>query len=585
MRQLAKECVIVHSDQIPFLGKVRPGKQLYAEFEVQGKHWKAERAQNKKALDQAIHANEGPCLKQLPGDQEDEGKQQISSDGMAHLRGEATDNNDKYRITVDCEQVFYNVCDSTKPVKAGWGVVSVTMTGAHCDLSNVSQDRRWIRDQAFNYNGKEVLYKAGEKLHPMHAKALLDSRDQHPELWQRMRDVNIEIYLQPAGFEDGIITKWKIEKQGQRFAVSIGVRDLFGGGLAETTKLAQQAINQIATNITGKMGCALQITDTDVAMRLKNKSAKELQDLRLELHKLAQAEGTRAIFRCGTYEVLRALTGAIEKLRAEMDKENAMLKAGRRNGWLNIRPCLSSGKFISCSSEEWAQGMPEGSHRMRKDWTEDRMTWLNEEGMPKPISAEEWDKNFEEEQTYLTTENAERELSTWRALLQDGELTQTELDQMKAEPWFELEIQEFKDHAEVHKGYLDLIKTPKQLRQEAGVDEYLTTQRRKDHHAKLRANHKRFRAALRPARQQAVERMKAMSAGGASQAAILRQIIPQIGPKASKAPLMPCSKQKVKDKLRGAMGKFMAGQVKKRQKKQAEADEGKEDETKKVRNN
>ena len=153
-----------------------------------------------------------------------------------------------------------------------------------------------------------------------------------------------------------------------------------------------------------------------------------------------------------------------------MDEQNAMLKAGRRNGWLNIRPCLSSGKFISCSSEEWAQGMPEGSHRMRKDWIEDRMTWLNEEGMPKPISKEDWDKNFEEEQTYLTTEKQERELSTWRALRQDGELTQSQLDEMKAEPWFEAEIQEFSDHAEVHKGYMELIKTPKQLRHEAGVD-------------------------------------------------------------------------------------------------------------------
>jgi hypothetical protein len=128
---------------------------------------------------------------------------------------------------------------------------------------------------------------------------------------------------------------------------------------------------------------------------------------------LAVAEGTRAIFRCGTYELLRALAGAIEKLKADMDEEDAMLKAWRRNGWLNIRPCLSSWGFISCSSEEWAHGMPTGSHRMRKDWIEDRMTWLNEEGMPTPIRKEDWYKNFEEEQTYLATETQERELSTW----------------------------------------------------------------------------------------------------------------------------------------------------------------------------
>ena len=40
--------------------------------------------------------------------------------------------------------------------------------------------------------------------------------------------------------------------------------------------------------------------------------------------------------------MLRALTGVIEKLKANMDEEDAMLKAGRRNGWLNIRPCMNS---------------------------------------------------------------------------------------------------------------------------------------------------------------------------------------------------------------------------------------------------
>ena len=183
----------------------------------------------------------------------------------------------------------------------------------------------------------------------MHGKALLDSRDKNLELWERMRKVCIEVYLQPAGFEDSVITKWKVEKQAQRHAVSIGVRDLFAGGLAESTKQCQFACDQLDTHITGKMGCALQITDTDVAMRLKNKSGKELTDLRVELTKLVEAESTRAFFRRGTYEVLRALTGAIEKLKAEMDEDNTLLKAGRRNGWLNIRPCLEPGRFIRCA--------------------------------------------------------------------------------------------------------------------------------------------------------------------------------------------------------------------------------------------
>ena len=47
VRAEAKSCAIPHSDQIPFLAKVRPGYQIYADFEVQGKAWKAERAKNR----------------------------------------------------------------------------------------------------------------------------------------------------------------------------------------------------------------------------------------------------------------------------------------------------------------------------------------------------------------------------------------------------------------------------------------------------------------------------------------------------------------------------------------------------------
>ena len=99
-----------------------------------------------------------------------------------------------------------------------------------------------------------------------------------------------------------------------------------------------------------------------------------------------------------------------------MDEDNTLLKAGRRSGWLNIRPCLESGRFIRCADEEWAQGLLEGSHRMQRDWIEDRMAWLGEDGMPRPTSGEDWDNNFEEEQTYLRNEGQERMLENVRDL-------------------------------------------------------------------------------------------------------------------------------------------------------------------------
>ena len=63
-------------------------------------------------------------------------------------------------------------------------------------------------------------------------------------------------------------------------------------------------LNQIITEIEAKMTAAVQVTDTDEAFRLKSMQAKQEKTLRKELMKLAELEGTRAVFKCGVYEVL-----------------------------------------------------------------------------------------------------------------------------------------------------------------------------------------------------------------------------------------------------------------------------------------
>ena len=578
VRANAENTAVIHSDQIPFLAKVRPGKQLYAHFEVQGKAWKDERASNKFAATYNILASTTQCSAQeLPGDD----KQEIGSDGMAHLRGEATENNDKYRITVDVEQVFYNVCKVSEPVVADWGTVSVTFVGAHMDFSNVSADRKWIKDQAFDYNGKQVFYKAGTSVRANHGKAILDLRDKNPAFWAHLEELGFQIYLQPAGFEDGALTKWKVEKQGQRFKSSIAVRDLFGGGLAETTKHTQMVVGQLPSNIAGKMGCALQITDTDVAMRLKNRSSKALADLRVELIKLASAEGTRAIFRCGTYEVLRCLAEAVDKLRTTMREEDTLRKAGRRNGWLAMRPDMSTGKFKRCCDEEWAQDMPLGSHRMKRSWLDERFSWLDENGMPTKIPEDEYEAAMGEEQTYVVSEHDRRVLSTWQELLATGDLAQENLDEMMSEPWFALEVQEF-EHFDGADEYKKLIRTPKELRKEAGVDENLTTQRKKSYAVKQAFRHKKWRAAMKPIRKEFLLKYRTMKAEGVSKASILKQIIPRMGSKASKLELSSGSgaKNQTKDRFKTLIGKMAMNEIKKR--KGCDKEKEKPEETKTV---
>ena len=168
-----------------------------------------------------------------------------------------------------------------------------------------------------------------------------------------------------TGFEDMHITKWKLEKQAQHYAVSIGVRDLFAGGLAEPVRSAQKVINQVPAYILGKMGCVCQITDTDVAAALKHEERYALDKLKVDLIKLAEAENTRAIFRCGYYEVVKCMVSAVENLQEKFIKNDTLLAAGRRNGWLALRPSLSQQRFVPSHEQAWCATFLEGSHRMQ----------------------------------------------------------------------------------------------------------------------------------------------------------------------------------------------------------------------------
>ena len=145
------------------------------------------------------------------------------------LRGEATECQDKFRITVDMEQVFYNVCNAAEAIKADFGFTSVTMPGAYCDVSNISKDKTWIQTQVVCVDGKLKVYEAGAKIPHGLAAPILRIRDEMPELWERAWNLGIRFYQQPAGFEDSWITQRKIEKQQAETPCCLTVRDLFGG--------------------------------------------------------------------------------------------------------------------------------------------------------------------------------------------------------------------------------------------------------------------------------------------------------------------------------------------------------------------
>ena len=52
-------------------------------------------------------------------------------------------------------------------------------------------------------------------------------------------------------------------------------------------------------------------------------------------------------------------------------KDTLVLAGLRRNGMLSWRPSVSQMKLVRSDSQQWAKGLPEGSHRYPAEWLKD----------------------------------------------------------------------------------------------------------------------------------------------------------------------------------------------------------------------
>ena len=125
-RDNVRELTIFMSDQIPMWLKLKPGKQAYAE-------WETKRGKHERNLGKLSGGGTQKASAMLRDDDEDE--IQGDNEGMTQLRGEASKDQDKFRITVEREQRCLAFCDDTREPVFEPGTTSVTFTGAHFKMS------------------------------------------------------------------------------------------------------------------------------------------------------------------------------------------------------------------------------------------------------------------------------------------------------------------------------------------------------------------------------------------------------------------------------------------------------------------
>ena len=123
-----------------------------------------------------------------------------------------------------------------------------------------------------------------------------------------------------------------------------------------------------------------------------------------------------------------------------------------------------------------------------------------------------------------------RSLDVWKDMLKQGELKFEEFKEICEEPWFESEILSYNGMDGLEE-YRELLKTPAQRRQELGIDQFLTSQKK----AKTScASKKRFKQLARltrePLRKEARDEIRKLKLQGHSLETISNECIrPVVG--------------------------------------------------------
>lgn len=342
----SSECSLLFSDEVPFWVKIGASKQLYSETEVTRK------------------------------------KQHSEKPAFSQKRTRAHAESDRYRVTLECLQIVRGYFDEGREPLGEIGKSSLVLGGAHCRLSNISDNDTWIADEAFIWQGREVVRKAGQSTRGV-MRAWVKLRRESEEVRRMLAAV--EIYQQPAGFVDSVIMTWMIQALAREHSLSIHQRDMFSAALSSSTAQASHLSHSVLTFVAGKMTPVLQLTDTDLSFAVKRAADRVKAELRRDLRAEALKRCSEPpAFVCGPYEILRVAFGAHEH-QVKLNNENqTILKGLRRNGMLSYRPSLSKGKLVRSDTQPWCQDMPEGNHRMPEHWLKHRYDWLNEDGVPQP---------------------------------------------------------------------------------------------------------------------------------------------------------------------------------------------------------
>eukprot|EP00435_Cladocopium_sp_Y103_P031867 s500_g8.t1 len=214
--------------------------------------------------------------------------------------------------------------------------------GAHCRLSNLSDQHTFLETEKFQMNGQDFEHVAGQKTRLMWN--LVELRKKEPGLFE-----NLEVQQQPSSNVDSVILTWSIQEQAKLQAYSVWQRDSFSAIFLEPVQQTQAIASQFSAVLLGKTTQKLQLTDADFAKEMKVDFRKAMQDIQYE-------KGTE--FKIGLREILVACNAAHLSAVERNKHSDWVVRGAVRNGLLVYVPTEQG--LVSILSEELRMG----SHRI-----------------------------------------------------------------------------------------------------------------------------------------------------------------------------------------------------------------------------
>ena len=133
----ASDMVVCHCDQVPMWLRLGTMRQLVSVDELQGiKRPDRQKSQSQKAVSE--HA-----------------------DGMTQIRQATCSEGDRFRVTLELSQYVHNVFKPGVRPEVRHGRPVLVVYGAHCRLSNISEEGKWFQAENFMAGGKRTVRKRG----------------------------------------------------------------------------------------------------------------------------------------------------------------------------------------------------------------------------------------------------------------------------------------------------------------------------------------------------------------------------------------------------------------------------------------